>query len=113
MILRATVLGVYQQGRVSRLTNANIGLSSEVTQLRQEQGQLRAEQTALTQAGKTRQGADTASLGVCATYTTEYLDNYTPPVTVITSVTITSPTLTAGVASCPQGGFIPVAPQGS
>jgi len=107
----SAILGVYQQGRVSKLSSANTYLSQQDSTLAREVSQLSQEQNALSAAGKTRQSATTADLGVCEFTTTEYLDNYNPPVLVITGVTIASPTLTNGVASCPTGIFVPVTPQ--
>jgi DNA-binding transcriptional regulator YhcF (GntR family) len=100
----AAVLAVGQASRISALTNANTRLSRQIATLS-------AAQAAISNAEKTRTGAVTASLGVCEATSTETLNNYTPPVTVITAVTVSSPTLTNGVASCPYRNFVPMAPQ--
>lgn len=61
--------------------------------------------------GNTGQNAEIAHLGLCATYDTETLDNYNPPVTVITNVNIYAPIITDGVPNCPNGSFISIVPQ--
>jgi hypothetical protein len=102
----AAYIAIKQGDKISSLTNANTSLSQQVARLEAQQG-------ATSQADKTRNSADLAALGVCESDSTETLDNYDPPVTVITGVSISSPTLTDGVASCPYGSFVPVSPQSS
>ena len=97
--------------RVSRLSSTDTSLSRQLAGLRQDDTELSREQSKLSQAEGTRANAITADLGVCVYTTTEDLDNYTPVVQVITSVSVYSPSLTDGVASCPSGSFVPVAPQ--
>jgi len=111
--IAGAAIAVSQGNHVSSLTTTNSALSRQLAAQSQQIARLSAEQAALNQAAQTRQGAVTASLGVCETDTTETLNNYSPPVTVITSVSIASPSLVNGVASCPYGSFVPVAPQTS
>lgn len=102
----AAYIAIKQGDKISSLSNANASLSQQVARLE-------TQQNAISQADKTRKSADLAELGVCESDSTETLDNYSPPVTVITDVSISSPTLTDGVASCPYGSFVPVSPQSS
>jgi hypothetical protein len=102
----AAYIAVRQGDKISSLTNGNASLSQQVARLEAQQG-------AISQADKTRKSADLAELGVCESESTETLNDYDPPVTVITGVSISSPTLTDGVASCPYGSFVPVSPQSS
>lgn len=111
--IAAAVIALVQSNRISNLSNTNQALINQIALLtRQEQAQAQR-LSAVSAAAIARANANAASLGVCESTSTETLNNYSPPVTVITDVTITSPTLTQGVASCPNGSFVPVAPQGA
>ena len=51
---------------------------------------------------------DTSTLGYCIDTSTETLNYFTPPVTVVTSVNVYAPTITNGTQSCPTGSFEPL-----
>jgi hypothetical protein len=53
---------------------------------------------------------NTSNLGYCISTSTETLNNYTPPVFVVTGVSIYAPTITNGTQSCPTGSFESLSP---
>lgn len=58
--------------------------------------------------GNEGQAATAAHLGVCFTYSTQTSTDGST--SWVTSVQVSPPMLTAGVASCPSGQFVPVSP---
>jgi hypothetical protein len=96
-----------QSSQIGALKAANASQSQQIAGLDKQLGELKASQAQSDQAAKTRDQANTATLGVCAQET--YGTQYDPQA--VGSVLITSPTLVNGVASCPNGTFTPVSPQ--
>ena len=116
-VIMAVTVAIVVFGLVSiaSLSSRNASLTSELSGQSREiasQGrQISALAIAQNTVNQARQSADTAGLGVCVSETTETLNNYDPPVTVITGVTITSPVTVNGVTSCAIGDFTTVSPQ--
>jgi nitrogen fixation protein FixH len=96
-----------QSDQISSLRSANASQSAQIAGLNKQLGQLKTAQANSDQAARTRDQANTATLGVCVQET--YGTQYDPQA--VGSVLITSPTLVNGVASCPNGTFTPVSPQ--
>lgn len=118
----ALALAVVIVGQVSGLTASDHALtaSNRALQAQAAKAQAQAQQaqaqaaSVQAQVSNTRKGATLANLGVCVAVSASTLNltEYTGPVTYLQDLNITSPSLTAGVASCPSGSFVPVAPQG-
>jgi hypothetical protein len=96
-----------QSDQISSLRSANASQSAQIAGLNKQLGQLKTAQANSDQTARTRDQANTATLGVCVN--TQYGSG--GGTSWVQSVDITSPTLTHGVASCPSGNFVPVSPQ--
>jgi hypothetical protein len=96
-----------QSSQIGALRAANASQSQQIAGLNKQLGQLKTSQARADQADQTRQQANTATLGVCVQET--YGTTYDPAA--VAGVSVTSPTLVNGVASCPTGVFTPVSPQ--